>query len=371
MGLGRNVAALAMIAIAVPAFAQDRPQDRTPITNYWRHILEIMDEQKVREEQLRGTENMINPPPKEYPFDAFAHLSARDLMRAVQEGIDAAKRENFRKPEAVVDQAIQQNILTALEYYPIVARDRNDFNPLMYALENSLENKSLRLFLIRRLTPGTVARSLFTDYLQERVAEDPGEVRRALGKITQRPSEDAAVFQAAMETLYSMYKNDLEGQLQQIEPVAALATDQTLTQALLAEGAMKSLPDDARIKVAQLGVVFNDLVKRMEAIIDPFAGFPPANRLAARSVLERIYNEIPLENRAQIRAVLDQYPEEDLKKPLDRLQLPKPIQPTAESQEALKPYDPNDPSTWPVIEGKANAEMFAPPPGTKLPPTRK
>ncbi|MCC6144448.1 MAG: hypothetical protein IT368_11640 [Candidatus Hydrogenedentes bacterium] len=373
MRVGRNAIAMLLIMAASGAMAQDRPQDRQPITNYWRHILDVIDEQKARQEQLEGTENMVNPPPREYVFDAFAHLSTHDLMRAVKEGIEAAQRETFRKPDAVVKQAIQQNILSALEYYPIVAQDRKDFNPLLYAIENSLDHPQLRLFIIRRLVPGETAPSLFTTYLQQQVAEDPGEIRGALGKITQRPSEDPEVFLAATDALFAIYKDEYQARLNQIEAVHALAGDQPPALALLQDGAMNGLPDEAKIKVAEQGVAFNDLVDRMKAILDPFAGYPPGNRIAARKVLERIYNEIPLENRSQIKATLDQYPEEELKKPLDRLQLVPavPTQNIAGPDQPLKPYDPNDPSTWPVVEGEANAEMFAPPPGTKLPPTRR
>lgn len=335
---------------AAAARAEEKAERRV-ITNYWRHINELVEEERAKRARARTMDHVTNAPPRRYVFEAFEEFKPREIMRAVNEGIEAARRANFGQPDEVVLAAQIANVMFALEYYPLVARDPRDFATLFHAMENPLENPALRLFLLDCVAPGIAPDSLFTRYFQDRIGENPEEVRKMLDRILGRPHDTPRAVARALEISYALTKQDFTAKLGEIEGAAQFAADQGAAlspEFLLAHSG--AMPEDLRIAVSEAATVFNELLSRIQAILDPFGPFVPEVRHAARGVLERMHDELPLENRRRLAQLLEAHPAESLDAPPPEApQTRGAVLPGVPDLAEIPGFDPDDPATFPLV----------------------
>ncbi len=307
------------VPVSPPANAGPAPaspvQPEAPqiITNYWQHINELLAMEAARRTKYDLKVKAKYPPPRTYPFDAFQHLKAKDLLRAADEGILAAREKTGIRPEEEVEHQAEVNVNTALEYYPLLATEESDFTELRYRIQAS--DPVLQIYLMRRMVPGLAHQSLLSEYLQENADRQREEVRKTLlkicGDIMANEKVQCVAFDAAyrflLEEYLAVYRKDpavAEYEKQNGGPAPAK---------LALESGGITLAPDTLAALEPLGAGFHAYVDALAAQLSPSAGRPAGVWMAARQGIEKVYTEIYLTNREKIKAVLDQYPEPALK----------------------------------------------------------
>ncbi len=276
------------------------------ITNYWRHLNDILSAEAAKPQRDDRRMNVRHPPPRSFPFEALQHLTCRDLLRAAHEGIREARRASAGKPSAETDHQVEINVATALEYYPLLAANEEDFTPLLHHIENIATDPVMRVFLIRRCVPGLVPQSQLAIYLQEGVQRNRQEVQRLLLKLATDPTEYAAVQMAAMEVcylfLYEEYRGVLAKDVAVIEWAAARNVPVT-PRMLKAEDA----PEPAsvtQVGLDRIGSYMQDFAAALVRLLEPGANRPPEVHEAVRTLARRMEQEFPLKDPSVLQTAL-------------------------------------------------------------------
>jgi len=291
-----------------PADAAGAATARPLILNYWTHLNEILQSEQARRRTrtMRPTGEFIVR--IGFPFDNLAHLRAKHLLRAANEGAAAARTAAWGRPEAEARGAAYVNIATALEYYPLLAAGDDDFMPLLYLMGNDREDPVLRLFLISRTVPGLAPPSLFSRYFQEQIGRmDPFKFREYLAKPASHPLEDPEVQVVAIQALYAFNVNNYTAILRRDPKIAAWARGvrEPVTPSILLREDAPALSGDTAYLAADMNSHFASMARDLANHLKPGSNRPPAVRAVAREYLQRIYDEIPLEDRAAVKALLD------------------------------------------------------------------
>ncbi len=294
---------LCCLAAAFVTSADSRPlgsRERLVITNYWDYVNRVLDTRRhppafdIRDSRSRY------PSTKEFPFNGFKHLRARDLLKAAQEGITVARRDcRGQSEEAILRQAIA-NVHLCLEYYPLLARDNDDMRRLFYELERPTTDPALRLFLLERFVPGFVSVSLFSQYLQDRLAQHSADARKFLRGLVDRYSDDPRVHGLAIRACYQRLLLDYQ---------KALLKDSAV-QEQVEEGKPVPMP---RALLGLPGLELGPAAEGRRRTLDRECGefaelldkylaggrWPEPVVRVAEETLERLYRELPLEAKTQ------------------------------------------------------------------------
>ncbi|HNR33430.1 MAG TPA: hypothetical protein PKI11_21245 [Candidatus Hydrogenedentes bacterium] len=277
------------------------------ILNYWTHLNEILQNESLRRSVLTARPGGRYVPRKMYPFENIQHLRGRDLLRAVREGIAEARAATWGKSPEEVTLQIRRNIVTALEYYPLIAVDDRDLKPLLYALAEPNEEDELRLYLLRCSVPGTMRPSLFALYFQDALAHNSEELRKYLGGIVEHAAEKPRVQCAAIEAYFHFLTRAYAHVLKKDSAVAAFAEargEVLRPEVLFAEGAPQPKGDVGRL-LRDHDAQWLGFARTLAGYADANSGRAPELRETARAYLERIYAELPLSNRDDVKALLD------------------------------------------------------------------
>ncbi len=295
-----------LLAGTWPSVAQTASQAPV-ILNYWTHLNDILSNETFRRNTTSVRPSGRYLPRKVYPFENVQHLRARDLMRAVQEGINAARTASWGKPAEEVQRQIRQNIVTALEYYPLVAQDERELKPLYYAMADVNGEVELRMFLLRSSMPGASRPSLFGLYLREALAHNTGETRKYLKTIVDHVTENPQVQRTAIEA-YFYYMELAYTQVLKTDPaVAAFAADrgQAFRPVMLMEAGAPQPSGSVAQLLKDYDAQWFDFALTLSGYAQPGSNRPIEVREASRACLERIYREMPLSNRDVIKELLD------------------------------------------------------------------
>lgn len=277
------------------------------IMNYWVHINDLLKDDSLRRNTMTVRPGGQYVARKSYPFEGFGHLRAKDLLRAAREGIEAARTATWGKSQAEVERQITKNLIAAFEYYPLLAQDDSDITPLLHAIEDSRSEEMLRLFLLERCAPGMVNPSLFSTYLQESLARDPAPIRLALKNIVASAVESPRVLHVAIAALYDFYYYEYSKFLAKDPAVAAYAQKEAIpvTPAILLRADAPQLSGDvARLNRDYLEQ-WEEVARFLSEYFRPGTTRTPEVRDQARKYLERIYLEIPFDNRDAVKGFLD------------------------------------------------------------------
>ncbi len=301
-------------ANAGPAMAAPvQPDAPQIITNYWQHINELLAMEAARRTKYDLKVKAKYPPPRTYPFDAFQHLKAKDLLRAADEGILAAREKTGIRQDEEVEHQAEVNVNTALEYYPLLAAEESDFTELRYRIQAS--DPVMQIYLLRRIVPGLANQSLLSEYLQENARRQREEVRKTLlkicGDIMANEKVQCVAFDAAYRFLLEEYLD-----VYRKDPSVAAYEKQNGKPApakLALESGGIQLAPDTLAALEPVGVGFHAYVDALAGQLSPSAGRPTGVWVAARQGIENVYTELYLTNREKIKAILDQYPAPALK----------------------------------------------------------
>lgn len=277
------------------------------IMNYWVHINDLLKDDSLRRNTMTVRPGGKYVARKSYPFEGFGHLRAKDLLRAAREGIEAARTATWGKSQAEVERQITKNLITAFEYYPLLAQDDSDIAPLLHAIEDSRSEEMLRLFLLERCAPGLVSPSLFSTYLQETLARDPAPIRLALKNVIASAVESPRVLRIAIEALYAFYYYEYGKFLGKDPAVAAYAEKEGIpvTPAILLRADAPQLSGDVARLNSDYLEQWTEIARSLAEYFRPGTTRTPEVQGQARRCLERIYLEIPFDNRDAIKGFLD------------------------------------------------------------------
>ena len=305
---------LLLLAAAPWARAQQgatRENGQPLIMNYWTYLQSILEENKDQRvtKTMRPDGHILTR--VNYPFDAISHLKPAHLIRAAKEGIDFARTEGWGlAPEAAEEQAYR-NVGVALEFFPILAINREDFMPLLIDMARRQEDPVFRTFLLNHIMPGLAHPSLFGRYMQEQFyALDVAEARQYLLEPATFPLENATVQAAAVRALFAYDKAWFTEKLATLPEVADYARANTLT----VEPAIL-LRDDAPVLSGDIGAFMRGLIKSIGDEAEYLAQIaaagsdrPEGLKAVAREYAQRILANFPIANADTVRAGLESAP---------------------------------------------------------------
>jgi len=299
-------------AAAAPP-AQKEPEKPPVITNYWQHINEILATEAARRTRYDLKTKTKYPPPRSFPFDAFNHLKAKDLLRAVDESIQNVRMKPGGRPEEEIDHQIEVNINTCLEYYPLLASEDSDFTNILYRIQGS--DPALQTYLIKRIVPGLADKSLFSDYLQDRVRRERTDIQNALTKICGDIMANEKVQRAAFETEYALLLEEYLDVFRK-DPAVVAYKQQNGKEAspkLLLEPGILTVSPDTLTALEQLSKGFHEYTTALAANLNPANARSVELRKEVRNWIDKVYTGLYLKDREAIKTILDQYPEDSLK----------------------------------------------------------
>ncbi|HEX73484.1 MAG TPA: hypothetical protein ENN65_09240 [Candidatus Hydrogenedentes bacterium] len=281
------------------------PQHRI-ITNYWRHLNDILSAEAAKPPRDERRMNVRYPPPRSFPFDALQHLTCRDLLRAAHEGIREARRGDARRSSEEIDLQVAVNVATALEYYPLLAAYEEDLIPLFHHIENVATDPVMRVFLIRRCVAGVAPQSLFSLYLQEGVQRNRQECRRFLLKLATDPLENPAVQIAAMEVCYEfLHEEFCEALAKDVAAIEwAAARNVPVTPLILKAEDAPNPASITQVGLDRVGSYMQDFAAALVRLLDPSANRPPEVHEAVRALARRMDQEFPLKDPSVIQHAL-------------------------------------------------------------------
>jgi hypothetical protein len=287
------------------------PPDEKKITNYWKHIDEILRQEMARRAQERVNAASKFPPPRDFVFDSLEHLKAADLLRATNEAARAARRTPNLKPE-IANQAVEGNITRTLEYYPLLFTSDEDVSMLSQYVGDLSRDPVLRQFLIRRSATGLAPKSLFGDFFQDRIRRSHEDYEKTLLNIIGNFNDQAAIQVSAMEALYLLVRSEYQQYLAKDAAIAAMrAVGKPITPRTIAEANPPGLTPETQAALGRATATLQACANNLMLYFDPDKKFAPEARLAARRYLERITADIILKDEEAVKEALAAHPESE------------------------------------------------------------
>lgn len=298
------IACAMAVALVLPTQAPAPPD--SPITNYWVHLNDLLRAELAKPAR-RTDPNTALPPPRQLPFEAIAELRARDLVRAANEGLREARHRMRDRPAAEIERQALANIHFCLEYFPLLAQRDEDLQPLLYVMEDPRADPLFRIYLFERMSPGRAPVSLFGDFLQDRVRREPLATSRIMRTIGANLFEPGRPQAAAIAAWYAFELDLFNRWLRALPEVAdhEAATGVAVSPASLRGGQDPTLTDASRAALARRLEVFTGMVDALAPHLDPANNRPPEVQAEVRRTVLRILTDLPLENPAPIRALLE------------------------------------------------------------------
>ena len=287
-----------------PPAAADAPK----ITNYFLHLQQLVAEANAQPLPEPKQPGETATQPREYAFEVIEGLNAKDLMRALREGIREARDANYGKSEEYIDRLSEVNARFVLEYYPLVATDTEAVNNLLYIMEDANAELVVRRLLYRLALPGREHDSLFARYLQRAIVQEADRVYSMYGVAITTPGDDPAVRQLAMENLYAGRLAGLRAFVAQDPNAEAFraAHGRAPEPIDLRDPAVFAVVESNRTALNKLLVLFSDMAVLFGGILKPTSGADEGLRAATAALLTRMGAEIPFSDPALIAKLLEE-----------------------------------------------------------------
>ena len=293
------------------ATAQTNPAARPPlITDYWQHLNQLLTTGTSREQWRPSTTVSRRPPQRAYRFDALNHLKAQDLLRAAREGVRYAQLAGRDEPVDALERRIEENVQTALEYYPLFVNQDRDYDRLLYLIARESEEPAFRLFLIRRCAPGLANPSLFSDYFIEEGRRNRDKLRKTLLTVADRLFEYPDVLEATMGALYEITCGEYIAAFQSDPNVIALTKErgQPVAPVSLLSSEAPVISAETKAELDRLEWPVREYMDVLSKNIHPDIQRSSEVKLMTRRFLERMHEEIPVSFRDEIRIILEVLP---------------------------------------------------------------
>ena len=139
--------------------------------------------------------------PHEYLFERFANMDAAVFRNGLTFVLQKYPPPQDPADLSTYQQDMQYKLRVIFEYYPLAARERDDFDTLVDLIYHGREPDVLRVFLIRQLGPGLEPLSTFGTYMQSHALKDQEAFDKRLRELVQLPQDSAPVQVAAIDAL--------------------------------------------------------------------------------------------------------------------------------------------------------------------------
>lgn len=287
------------------------PEEKAKITNFFEHMKTIQAKENARPEAEPNHPEGGLTSYKIFPFEAYTHLNARDLMRAAREGIDEAEKRMQEAEQKEINRHVRENVAFVFEYFPLLATDPEDLRYIRYILEDPNEHPALRRYVLDQLRPAEQPRSLMQLYLKDQLLADRESIRRLLGSMITLSFELPEFRERAMELLYQLAYEDYEAFFQEDPNIARYMeeTGQTVAPRDVQENPELRLSNRSVTRFKQQTEAFNSMAQLFARSFEPQRSQPERTQRVARQLIERMLHEIPFEDPEAIRAFLAEKPD--------------------------------------------------------------
>lgn len=282
------------------------PAEQEPITNYWVHLNKLLQAELERPIPRTDPKATIAPPRKR-PFDAISGLRARDLVRAANEGAREARQRLRERPAAEIERQVQANIHFCLEYFPLLVQRPEDVEPLLHVMEDPRADPTFRIYLFQRIAPGLAPPSLFGDFLQDHLQRDHAAISRLFRGICTDLFAPAPPQAVAIGAWYAFEYDHLLRSLRADPAVAAIeaARGMALKATELRGENAPEISEATQDVFNRRAEFFSEMAQALAVHLDPVHNRPAEVRAQVRSTILRILSDIPLEDPAPVRAMLE------------------------------------------------------------------
>lgn len=175
------------------------------VVNNWQLVQAIMKRIAAAPPRPNSVNAALDVPAPDYPFEAFQNLRAKDLLRAATDGAAEARKNGFNKPAEEVERQARANAALALEYLPLLIRDRRDAGMVAGYIGTSQSDPVVRRYLVEQFAPDAPAVSLLGDALNDMYDRFPQEFRPALEAVSSLATEEPDIQALAIRVLRDRY----------------------------------------------------------------------------------------------------------------------------------------------------------------------
>jgi hypothetical protein len=177
------------------------------VVNNWQLVQAIMKRIAAAPPRPNSVNAALDVPAPDYPFEAFQNLRAKDLLRAATDGAAEARKNGFNKPPEEVERQARANAALALEYLPLLIRDRRDAGMVAGYIGTSQSDPVVRRYLVEQFAPDAPATSLLGDALNDMHDRFSQEFRPALEAVSSLATEEPDIQALAIRVLHDRYWN--------------------------------------------------------------------------------------------------------------------------------------------------------------------
>ena len=276
---------------------------------YWSHVQAILRAEEARPKPNRDVQ-LRYPPPRKFAFDAFRHLSTKDLIIAAQQGVISAQKRSGRMTPQEENRQVAANIRDALEYYPLLAENDDDLVNLLHVIENPSSEPGMRIYLIERCATGMAPPNLLSMYLQDHLRTRQRKMQKILLEILSGGATVPPEVQlVAMEALYR-FLHDQYMEVLLMDPAVKERAEQTgnaITPRFLREEEGLLSARNTSILLTRLNQTFQDVACAYTALLNPAIPRSAAFKDEVRRQVRRIVEEIPIPNPAIVEELLNKH----------------------------------------------------------------
>ena len=191
--------ALASLVLLLAARSEE-PAGRLPV---WPILEKLLAQENALPHRPEAGDDLPHPPERTFLFDEVLALEPAALLRGA--AYVAVRNPAPASADAAVLAAharrVDEELQTVLEYYPLIAKTRDDFTLLTDAIASGKQPPALRRFLLRNCVPAEAQPSSLGRYLMDHLADGAPALQDALMALIQNPTEDRGLQEVAVGVL--------------------------------------------------------------------------------------------------------------------------------------------------------------------------
>lgn len=184
----RMVFVLAALALLQWATAGESTE-RLPL---WRILEKLLAQEAVQPLPPDAGSDLPYPPDRQFLFDEILALEPDALLRGVAYVTvrNPAPAQADAAALAAHARQVEEDLQAVLEYYPLIARSREDFLKLTELIASGKQPLALRRYLLRNCAPQTGQPGALCAYLRDHLADGAPTFQDILLSLLQNPTED-------------------------------------------------------------------------------------------------------------------------------------------------------------------------------------
>lgn len=280
-----------------------------PIRNYWEHIQGLIQQfDEIRVTDVSTKSKYSQTANKKYPFDLFRSLTPRELIRACRESIKSAREEGKQKNwnEEEISLKCEENIAYVLEYCGILIDKSSEVDYLIYSMGEEQEEPDLRLFLLNQCIPDRKSKSLFSIHLQMLINNRKDEYFKTLLTIVKRVNEKPQIQIAGIDALYSFFLEQYQKCTEKdpIYQAYAVEKHEKINPLWIENPQIPKPLDSTQMEISKLNRQLNDFIVQLELKITDKRQTNEVVAKKSKEVLEKIYNNLPVQEKERLKALL-------------------------------------------------------------------